>query len=95
MKQATVDIAEGKSEYVQPEIQTVRGKLAEQKRIKQNYKGKYESEKEKLALFAVAQHHLNDKLVQALARIDELEYENAELKEKLTNLKRSEIIPIK
>ncbi|PNH96728.1 hypothetical protein [Vibrio diazotrophicus] len=95
VKQTKVDIAEGKGEYVQPEIQAVRGKLKEQKRIKSNFKDKYETEREKLALFAAAQHHLNDKLVKALARIDELEYENAELREKLAKLKRSTIVPIK
>lgn len=95
VKQTKADIAEGKGEYVQPEIQTVRGKLKEQKRIKSNFKDKYESEREKLALFAAAQHHLNDKLVKALARIDELEYENAELREKHAKLKRSTVVPIK
>ncbi|HCE4655797.1 TPA: hypothetical protein NGT07_001624 [Vibrio parahaemolyticus] len=95
VKQTKVDIAEGKGEYVQPEIQAVRGKLKEQKRIKQNYKDKYEAEREKLARFAAAQHHLNDKLVKALARIDELEYENAELRENLAKLKRSKVVPIK
>ncbi|MCV3262306.1 hypothetical protein OGZ01_00390 [Vibrio harveyi] len=94
VKQTKVDIAEGKGEYVQPEIQAVRGKLKEQKRIKQNYKDKYEAEREKLARFAAAQHHLNDKLVKALARIDELEYENAELRENLAKLKRSKVVPI-
>lgn len=95
VKQTKVDIAEGKGEYVQPEIQAVRGKLKEQKRIKSNFKDKYEAEREKLALFAAAQHHLNDKLVKALARIDELEYENAELREELAKLKRSTISPIR
>lgn len=95
VKKTKADIAVGQGEIVQPEIQMVRTKLNEQKRIKQNYKEKYESEKEKLALFAAAQHHLNDKLVKALARIDELEYDNAELKEKLADLKRSNFVPIK
>ncbi|MFM2621697.1 hypothetical protein [Vibrio owensii] len=95
VKQTKVDIAEGKGEYVQSEIQAVRGKLKEQKRIKSNFKDKYEAEREKLALFAAAQHHLNDKLVKARARIDELEYENAELRENLAKLKRSKVVPIK
>lgn len=95
VKQTKIDIAEGKGEYVQPEIQAVRSKLKEQKRIKSNFKDKYEAEREKLALFAAAQHHLNDKLVKALARIDELEYENAELRENLAQLKRSKVVPIK
>ncbi|EJL6263844.1 hypothetical protein NMS06_002657 [Vibrio cholerae] len=95
VKQTKVDIAERKGEYVQPEIQAVRGKLKEQKRIKSNFKEKYESEREKLALFAAAQHHLNDKLVKALARIDELEYENTELRKRLAKLKRSTVVPIK
>ncbi|MEZ9132750.1 hypothetical protein [Vibrio breoganii] len=95
VKQAKVDIAGGKGEYVQPEIQTVRTKLNEQKRIKNNYKEKYETEREKLALFAAAQHHLNDKLVKALVRIEELEYENTELREELAKLKRSQVVPIK
>jgi cell shape-determining protein MreC len=44
---------------------------------------------------AGADHHLNDKLVQALARIDELEHENAELKEEVAKLKRSSVFSIK
>lgn len=95
VKQTKIDIAEGKGEYVQPEIQAVRSKLKEQRRIKSNFKDKYEAEREKLALFAAAQHHLNDKLVKALARIDELEYENAELREKLATLRRSKVVSIK
>lgn len=95
VKQVKADIATAKGEYVQPEIQSVRIKLSEQKRIKNNYKEKYEAEREKLALFAAAQHHLNDKLVQALARIDDLEHENAELREELAKLKRNKIAPIK
>lgn len=95
VKQTKIDIAEGKGEYVQPEIQAVRSKLKEQERIKSNFKDKYEAEREKLALFAAAQHHLNDKLVKALARIDELEYENAELRENLAKLKRSKVVSIK
>ena len=70
VKQTKAEIAAGKGETFQPEIQTVRTKLNEQKRIKNNYKTKYEAGREKLALFAAAQHHLNDRLVQALARID-------------------------
>lgn len=45
VKQAKTDIAEAKGEFVQPEIQTVRTKLNEQKRIKNNYKEKYEAAK--------------------------------------------------
>lgn len=95
IKQAKVEIAEGKGEVIQPEIQVMRSKLNKQKRIKDNYKTKYEAEREKLALFASAQHHLNDKLVQALARIDNLEYENAELREELAKLKRNKITTIR
>jgi replication-associated recombination protein RarA len=95
VKQTKADIAEDKGETIQPEIQTVRTKLKEQKRIKENFKAKYDAEREKLALFAAAQHHLNDKLVQALARINELEYENAELQEQLATLRRSKVVSIK
>ncbi|EPW7034610.1 hypothetical protein ACWO0W_001077 [Vibrio parahaemolyticus] len=95
VKQTKADIAESKGEIVQPEIQTVRSKLKEQKRIKDNYKAKYEAEREKLALFATAQHHLNDKLVQALARVEELEYENRELNDRITKLNKRNIVPIK
>lgn len=94
VKQTKADIAESKGEIVQPEIQTVRSKLKEQKRIKDNYKAKYEAEREKLALFAAAQHHLNDKLIQALARVDALEYEKAELCEEIARIKRSNITAI-
>ncbi len=95
VKRTKAEIAQSKGEIVQPEIQTVRAKLSEQKRIKDNFKAKYEAEREKLSLFATAQHHLNDKLVKALAYIDELEYENAELKEKLVKIKRSQVVLIK
>ncbi|EGR3963259.1 MULTISPECIES: hypothetical protein [Vibrio] len=95
VKQTKAEIATSKGEIVQPEIQTVRTKLKEQTRIKDNYKAKYEAEREKLALFAAAQHHQNDKLVQALARIDELEHENAGLKEEVTKLKRRTVFSIK
>ncbi|MEZ8819226.1 hypothetical protein AB4304_00015 [Vibrio breoganii] len=95
VKQTKAEIATDKGKVVQPEIQTVRAKLNEQKRIKENFKAKYEAEREKLALFAAAQHHLNDRLVQALARVDELEYENAELREQLAKLKRSTVVSIK
>lgn len=95
VKRTKTEIAQSKGEIVQPEIQTVRAKLSEQKRIKDNFKAKYEAEREKLSLFATAQHHLNDKLVKALAYIAELEYENAELKEKLVKIKRSQVVAIK
>ncbi|MCG3816947.1 hypothetical protein I3256_13430 [Photobacterium damselae] len=95
VKKTKADIAEGQGEIIQPEIQTVRTKLNEQKRIKNNYKEKYEAERDKLAIFAAAQHHLNDKLVKALSRIDELEYENANLKTELSKLRRKQIVSIK
>lgn len=95
IKQAKAEIAASKGEIVRPEIEKIRKKLNDQKRIKDNYKAKYEAEREKLALFAASQHHLNDKLVQALARIDELDYENAELREELAKLRKSKIVPIK
>ncbi|MGZ9899804.1 hypothetical protein [Shewanella gaetbuli] len=95
VKQTKAEIAEAKGEYVQPEIQSVRLKLNEQKRIKQNYKEKYLAVRGQLANFAAAQHHLNDKLVQALAKIDDLEFENTSLREKVTELKRGKVVPIK
>ncbi|PMN78604.1 hypothetical protein [Vibrio splendidus] len=95
VKQTKAELAAGKGEYVQPEIQTVRCKLKEQKRIKSNFKAKYEAERDKLALFATAQHHLNDKLVKALAHIEDLEFENSQLREELAQLKRSKVVSIK
>ncbi|MCG9779623.1 hypothetical protein [Photobacterium damselae] len=95
VKQVKADIAEAKGEYVQPEIQSVRTKLSEQKRIKNNYRDKYEAAKEQLANFAAAQHHLNDKLVKALSDKEELKFENASLREELAELKRSKVVPIK
>lgn len=94
VKQVKANIAEAKGEYVQPEIQSVRTKLSEQKRIKNNYREKYEAAKEQLANFAAAQHHLNDKLVKALSDKDELEFENANLRAELATLKRSKVVPI-
>lgn len=88
-------IVEPNCAYVQPEIESVRIKLNEQKRIKNNFKEKYEVEKAKLALFAANQHHFNDQLVKAFARINELEFENSELKERLVEAKRSGIASIK
>ena len=95
VKQTKAEIAAGKGEIVQPEVQTVRTKLKEQKRIKENFKAKYEAQREKLALFAASQHHLNDKLVQALAHIEDLEFENSQLREELAQLKRSKVVSIK
>ena len=95
VKQTKAEIAAGNGEIVQPEIQTVRTKLKEQKRIKENFKAKYEAEREKLALLAASQHHLNDKLVQALAHIEDLEFENSQLREELAQLKRSKVVSIK
>ena len=95
VKTAKSEIAAGNGEAAIPEIQAVRAKLNEQKRIKSNFKEKYEAEKIKLALFAAAQHQLNDKLVKALAKISELEYENEELKEKLIRANRDNITAIK
>ncbi|MGA4657040.1 hypothetical protein [Proteus terrae] len=96
VKQVKANIAEAKGEYVQPEIQSVRTKLSEQKRIKNNYnyREKYEAAKEQLANFAAAQYHLNDKLVKALSDKDELEFENANLRAELATLKRSKVVPI-
>lgn len=91
VKQVKADISEAKGEYIQPEIQSVRTKLSEQKRIKQNYKDKYEAVKQQLADFAAAQHHLNDKLIKALSDKEELEFENAKLREELANFKRNKV----
>ena len=95
IKGIKIEVAKEEGRFVQPEIQTVREKLNVQKRIKQNYKVKYEAVKAQLADFAAAQHHLNDKLVQALAHIDDLEFQNAELREELAKLKRSKVTLIK
>ncbi|KPA53221.1 hypothetical protein VT25_08280 [Photobacterium leiognathi subsp. mandapamensis] len=95
VKQTKADIAKGNGEYVKPEVDAVREKLNEQKRIKDNFKQKYQEANNKLALIAASQHHLNDQLVKALARIEELEYENAELKEEMVKLKRSQVVSIK
>ncbi|MEZ9859058.1 hypothetical protein AB4381_11365 [Vibrio splendidus] len=95
VKQTKAEIAAGKGEIIQPEVQTVRAKLNEQKRIKENFKVKYETERKKLALFAAAQHHLNDRLVKALAHIEDLEFQNSQLREELAQLKRSKVVSIK
>ena len=95
VKQIKTQNAADKGEIVKSEIQTIRTQLNEQKRIKNNYKVQYEAEKEKLALFASTQHHLNDKLIQALAHIDDLETENSQLREELAQLKRRKVVSIK
>lgn len=95
VKQTKTNISKSNGEYVKPEVDAIRDKLNEQKRIKRNFKQKYEDTRKKLSLIAASQHHLNDKLVKALAQIDELEFENAELREELVKLKRSQVVPIK
>lgn len=95
VKQTKADIAKGKGEYVKPEVDAVRDKLNEQKRIKSNFKQKYEDARGKLSLIATSQHHLNDQLVKALARIEDLEHDNAELREKLAKSNRNKIVSIK
>ena len=95
IKQTKAEIAKGNGEYVKPAVDAVREKLNEQKRLKSNFKQKYQEAKGKLALIAASQHHLNDQLVKALARIEELEYENAELKSQVVELRRSKVTAIK
>ncbi|MFV8453759.1 hypothetical protein ACNO5M_01505 [Vibrio owensii] len=95
IKQTKAEIAKGNGEYVKPEVDAVREKLNEQKRIKNNFKQKHQEANDKLALIAASQHHLNDQLVKALARIEELEYENAELKSQVVELRRSKVTAIK
>ena len=95
VKQTKANIAKGDSEYVKSEVDAVREKLNEQKRIKSNFKQKYQEANDKLALIAASQHHLNDQLAKALARIEELEYENAELKSQVVELRRSKVTAIK
>ncbi|EHH1244576.1 hypothetical protein QUN95_002952 [Vibrio parahaemolyticus] len=95
VKAVKVEIAQNSGQVVQPEIQVVRTKLNEQKRIKQNYKEKYEAVKQQLAEFAAAQHHLNDKLVKALSDKEELEFENTNLRTELAELKKSKVVSIK
>ncbi|EJB0231708.1 hypothetical protein ACI45T_001276 [Vibrio vulnificus] len=95
VKAVKVEIAQNSGQIVQPEIQVVRTKLNEQKRIKQNYKEKYEAVKQQLAEFAAAQHHLNDKLVKALSDKEELEFENTNLRTELAELKKSKVVSIK
>lgn len=94
IRQIQADMASAKGKTVQPEVDSVRDKLREQKRIKENYKEKYETTKEQLALFAAAQHHLNDQLVQALAKVDELTSENENLRAELVDLKRKQVTSI-
>lgn len=95
VKKTKVEIAKHNGEYVKPEVDTIRDRLNEQKRIKNNFKKKYTETKAKLSLIAASQHHLNDQFVKALARVDDLEFENAELREELAKFKRSQVVPIK
>ncbi|MFS1904036.1 hypothetical protein BCU43_022505 [Vibrio lentus] len=95
VKEEKANIAQNSSRVVQPEIQVARSKLNNEKRIKENYREKYEVLKADLAQFAAAQHHLSDKLVQALSDKEELEFENANLRTELAELKRSRVVPIK
>ncbi len=95
VKRIKTDIAKAKGEYAQPEIESVRSKLREEKRIKRNYQEKFEAKKAELALFVAAQHHLNDKLVKALSDKEELEFEVSKLREELSTLKRSKVLAIK
>ncbi|TOM54835.1 hypothetical protein CGH72_21305 [Vibrio parahaemolyticus] len=95
VKAVKAEIAQNSGRVIQPEIQAVRSKLNNEKRIKENYREKYESMKADLTHFAAAQHHLNDKLVKALSDKEELEIENANLRAELAKLKRSKVVPIK
>jgi len=95
IKSVKAEITRNSGRVVQPEIQAVRTKLNEQKRIKEGYKEKYKAVRQQLAEFAAAQHHLNDKLVKTLSDKEELEFENAELREGLAKLKISTVVPIK
>ncbi|MGT2593416.1 hypothetical protein ACVQ79_13170 [Vibrio cholerae] len=95
IKAVKAEIVQDSGRLIQPDIMAVRSKLNNEKRIKENYRDKYESMKADLENFAAAQHHLNDKLAYALTRINDLEHENADLRETIAQLKRSTISPIR
>ncbi|MDK9762973.1 hypothetical protein KI743_13255 [Vibrio sp. D420a] len=95
VKQAKADIAKVQGKTVRPDIDSVREKLNDQKRIKEGYKEKNAALKNTLSQFATQQHHLNDALRKALVRVDELENENAELRDALAKAKRSQVTSIK
>lgn len=95
VKNAKASIVKGSKENVRTEIDSVREKLKEQRRIKDGYKGKYLALRKTFSEVAAQQHHLNDALRKALVTIDTLEREKAELREALAQAKRSQVTSIK
>ncbi|BBC40495.1 hypothetical protein FA893_11635 [Photobacterium damselae subsp. piscicida] len=73
----------------------LRAKAMQEVRIKEKYKKEKIELKEVLARMAAEHHHINDALRKALARVDELELENHELKKELVKTKRASITNIK
>ena len=95
VKQAKAQSANTNHETPTTDVSSIREKLNNQKRIKEKFRDKNDQLQHNLSQLAANQHHLNDALRKAHAKVDELERENAELRESLTEVKRGEITKIK
>lgn len=95
VKQEKEKIVSRKNELVRPDIDKLRDELNDQKRIKNDYREKNTSLINTIKQISASQHHLSDALRKALTKINELEIENAELREELAKEKRSKVTSIK
>ena len=94
VKQAKTQSANNNQAAPNTGVSSIREKLNTQKRIKEKFRDKNDQLQLNLSQLAANQHHLNDALRKALARVDELEQENVELRENLAELKREKITGI-
>ncbi|RTP93723.1 hypothetical protein EKN38_25190 [Enterobacter sp. WCHEn045836] len=72
-----------------PDVQNLRQRYQNEKRIKERYKQEKVDLKNLVARMATEHHHLNDALRKALLTIGELEKENSALREKVTDSLRN------
>jgi len=63
--------------------------------MKEKFRDKNDQLQLNLSQLAANQHHLNDALRKALARVDELERENAELRGSLKNVRHTQVTRVK
>jgi len=94
VKQVRAEMAANSGLAPCSDTERLRAKAKQETRIKEKYKQEKLELKAIVARMAAEHHHLNDTLRKALAKVDELERENGELKEKLVEVRRGSVTSI-
>jgi predicted RNase H-like nuclease (RuvC/YqgF family) len=95
VKQVKAELNQESGTTPRSDVDSIREKLNNQQRIKEKFRDKNEQLQHYLSQLAAKQHHLRDALRKTLARVDELEQENTELRESLAKAKRAQLTSIK